>query len=332
MSATLAPATAPRRTGRIGAWLAERLPRQDTQLLTQSNVYILPTRAGMALAATLLVLLVASINFELNLGYLLTFLLAGAAAAGMYIGHGTLRGTTLHLAPPEPAFAGSAALLDIQLSSERAAPRHALAVGVRGSAARAWTDVPGGGMSSVQVSFVPPGRGRHAVPALTAETRFPLGTFRVWTVWRPAAQVLVYPAPETPAPPLPAAAPTAGHAPVQVQAQARGPGEIDGIRAYQRGDPLRMVAWKKAARAIAAGSDALVSRDTRHAQQQDLWFELADTGGGAALEQRLSRLCAWVLQAERLGLAYGLRLPGVTLAPAQGAAHQRRCLEALARC
>jgi hypothetical protein len=25
------------------------------------------------------------------------------------------------------------------------------------------------------------------VPTLTAETRFPLGTFRVWTVWRPAA-------------------------------------------------------------------------------------------------------------------------------------------------
>jgi len=326
---TSTASAAPRRTGRISAWLANRLPRQDTQLLTQNNVYILPTRAGIALAATLLVLLVASINFELNLGYLLTFLLAGAAAVGMYIGHGTLRGTTLHLAPPEPTFAGSAAVLDIQLSSERATPRHALAVGVRGSAARAWTDVPGGGMSTVQVSFVAPGRGLHAVPALTAETRFPLGTFRVWTVWRPAAQVLAYPAPETPAPPLPAGAPTAGHAPVQ--AQARGPGEIDGVRAYQRGDPLRMVVWKKAARAIAAGSDDLVSRDTHHAQQQDLWFDLADTGG-AALEQRLSRLCAWVLQAERLGIPYGLRLPGVTLAPAQGAAHQRQCLEALARC
>ncbi len=32
-----------------------------------------------------------------------------------------------------------------------------------------------------------------SVPPLTAETRFPLGTFRVWTVWKPAAQVLVYP-------------------------------------------------------------------------------------------------------------------------------------------
>ncbi|XAH22352.1 DUF58 domain-containing protein [Xylophilus sp. GW821-FHT01B05] len=327
--ATPTASVTPSHTGRISGWLANRLPLQDTQLLTQNNVYILPTRAGLALVATLLVLLVASINFELNLGYLLTFLLAGAAAVGMYLGHGTLRGTTLHLAPPEPAFAGSAAVLDIQLSSARAAPRHALAVAVRGSQAYSWTDVPGGGMATVQVSFVPPGRGLHAVPMLTAETRFPLGTFRVWTVWRPAAQVLVYPAPETPAPPLPTGASTAGNAPVQ--AQARGPGEIDGLRAYQRGDPLRMVVWKKAARAIAAGSDDLVSRDTHHTQQQDLWFDLAHTGA-PALEQRLSRLCAWVLQAERLGVPYGLRLPGATLQPAQGPAHQRQCLEALARC
>ena len=42
-------------------------------------------------------------------------------------------------------------------------------------------------------------------------------------------------------------------------------------------------------------------------------------------------LCAWVLQAERLGLDYGLRLGTVAVGPDQGEAHKRRCLEALAR-
>ena len=41
------------------------------------------------LAATLLVLLVASINYQLNLGYLLTFPLAGSALVGMHLCHGT---------------------------------------------------------------------------------------------------------------------------------------------------------------------------------------------------------------------------------------------------
>ncbi|MFE8645978.1 DUF58 domain-containing protein [Sphingomonas sp. NCPPB 2930] len=317
------------RTGRVNAWFLARLPRQDTQLLTQRNVYILPSRAGLALAATLLVLLVASINFELNLGYLLTFLLAGAALVGMHLGHGTLRGLTLHLVPPEPAFAGSAATLEVQLASERATPRHAVSLAVQGSDARAWTDVPAGGQATVRIAFEAPSRGIHPVPPVTAETRFPIGSFRVWALWRPAAEVLVYPAPELPPPPLPTGEPRAGTAALQVH--AHGPGEIDGVRAYQRGDPVRLVVWKKAARAIAAGTDDLVSRDTHQSQQQDLWLDHAQAGT-TDMEARLSRLCSWVQQAERLGVPYGLRLPGLQIAPAQGAAHQRHCLEALARC
>jgi uncharacterized protein (DUF58 family) len=50
------------------------------------------------------------------------------------------------------------------------------------------------------------------------------------------------------------------------------------------------------------------------------------------MEARLSRLTAWVLQADRLGLDYGLRLPGKEIAMGHGAAQRRRCLEALALC
>ena len=63
---------------RFRAWWQARLPRSDTLLLTQRNIYILPTRAGLMFAATLMVLLLASINYQLNLGYVLTFLLAGS--------------------------------------------------------------------------------------------------------------------------------------------------------------------------------------------------------------------------------------------------------------
>ena len=51
-----------------------------------------------------------------------------------------------------------------------------------------------------------------------------------------------------------------------------------------------------------------------------------------AVITRLSRLAAWVLQAEKLGENYGLRLPGQEIPPGTGEAHKRRCLEALALC
>jgi uncharacterized protein (DUF58 family) len=41
-------------------------------------------------------------------------------------------------------------------------------------------------------------------------------------------------------------------------------------------------------------------------------------------------LTQWVLQAERFGQSFGLRIPGSVIAPARGEAHRTRCLEALA--
>ena len=306
---------------RFQSWWQSRLPFTDTLTLTQRNVYILPTRPGFMLGATLLVLLVASINYQLNLGYLLTFLLAGSAVVGMHVCHGTLRGITMNLIAPEAIFTGASAIIGINLQSQRRRTRHGIGVAVLGSDHWVWTNVPAQGSATVHIAFKPERRGLHRVPALTAETRFPLGTFRVWTVWRPAAPVLVYPAPEPFAPPLPPGEPRAGGAATAHQPAS---GEYDGVRTYRRGDPLKLVVWKKAAKA-----DELVSRDASPIQQYELWLDQRYTGT-ANPEQQLSRLCAWVLQAEKLGLDYGLRLAGLEIKPASGEAHKRRCLQALA--
>ena len=310
-----------RTAARVRQWWHSRLPLADSLLLTQRNVYILPTRAGWMLASTLVILLIGSINYQLNLGYLLTFLLAGSAAAGMVVCHNTLRGLRLHLLPPQPLFAGGLATLDVKLVNTRRTPRHAIALALLDTDHWSWADVPAQGEATVQVSFKPARRGLHRVPTLTAETRFPLGTFRVWTVWRPAAQVLVYPAPEPMPPALPPGEPRSG---AGLAGGARASGEFDGVRAYQRGDPMKLIVWKKFAK-----SDELVSRDTLHMQRQELWLDFARIGG-LDVEGRLSRLAAWVLMADEQGLDYGLRLPGVEIKPASGPAQRLRCLEALA--
>jgi uncharacterized protein (DUF58 family) len=307
-------------------WWQNRLPLSDTLTLTQRNVYILPTRPGFMLGATLMVLLVGSINYQLNLGYLLTFLLAGSAVVGMHVCHATLRGLTLNLQPPPPQFAGASAPLTVVLANARKSIRYGIGLAVLDTTHEdhwTWTDVPAQASCTVQVAFRPERRGLHRVPPLTAETRFPLGTFRVWMVWRPAAQVLVYPAPELHPPPLPPGEPRSGGLAV---ARVQTTGEFEGVRAYRRGDPMKLVVWKKAAK-----SDELVSRDTMQAQRMELWLEAAQAGL-PELEARLSRLAAWVLQADKLGVDYGLRLPGQEIAPGAGEVHKRRCLEALALC
>jgi uncharacterized protein (DUF58 family) len=310
----------------VRKWLTARLPRTDSQLLTQGNIYILPTRAGWMFALTLIVLLLASVNYQLNLGYILTFLLAGSGIVSMHITHGTLRGLTLHLRPVGPAFAGSVAVLDVVMSSPTSA-RYGIGLRLLEAAPStlAWTNVPAGGQATAHVSYVPPLRGRHDVPTLSAETRFPLGLFRAWTVWRPIARLLVYPKIEADAPALPAARPVASGA---AQARRSEGGEVEGVRAYRRGDPLKLIAWKKAAQALETGAE-LVSRDTSTSARQELWLDWASC---ARLdpEQRLSRLAAWTLAADRADADYGLRLPGIEIEPSDGDAQRVRCLEALA--
>ncbi|MCZ2103020.1 MAG: DUF58 domain-containing protein [Comamonadaceae bacterium] len=303
-----------------------RVPPTDHLRLTQRNVYILPTGAGWMLALTLLVLLVASINFQLNLGYLLTFLLAGCAAASTWISHATLRGLQLHLLPPEPQFLGASVALRVQLLSERRSARHGIALALRGSGRWAWADVPAQGSAQLDLGFEPQRRGLQALPPLTAQTLYPMGIFRVWAGWRPKAEVLVYPRPEVGAPPLPPGEPRTGTGAAAARVDS---GEPDGVRPYRRGDPQRLIVWKKAAQALASGSDALVSRDTQALRQSELWLSLQATGLGDD-EARLSRLAAWVLQADGLGLAYGLRLGATTIAQGSGAAQRERCLRALA--
>ena len=307
----------------FGRWLAQRLPLRDSMTLTQRNVYILPTGPGLMLAATLLLLLLTSINYQLNLGYLLTFLLAGSAIVGMHLCHGTLRGLTMSLVAPEPQFAGSSAPIGVYLQSRRRTIRYGIGLSVLNSGHWLWLDLPAQGSSTVHLAFTPGRRGLHRVPTLTAETRYPLGTFRVWTVWRPAANVLVYPRPETFPPALPSGQARAEGA---AGAHLSSSGEYDGVRAYRRGDPLKIIVWKKFAKA-----EQLVSRDAQQVQHTELWLDREHCGSNDP-EQQLSRLCAWVLQAEQQGLDYGLRLGILQIAPGCGESHKRRCLEALALC
>jgi len=323
------------RTGlrtRWQAWWLGRHPRNDTLTLTQRNVYILPTRAGWMLALTLLLLLVGSINYQLNLGYLLTFLLAGCAAVSMHVSHNNLRGLQLHLQPGDSVFAGQAAPVQVTLRNPGRRKRYALAL--------RWLPAASGGdvladaspqdSERIELRCPTSQRGLMAVPPVEIESRFPLGAFRVWSWWRPAAQILVLPAPETRPPPLP----LGNHAddgPATGPLAQRQGDEPDGVRPYRRGDPLKLVVWKKAAKHTGTPEQGWVSRDFNDPPTAQLWLDHANCGLGD-LEGQLSRLCAWVLLADDLGLDYGLRLPGEVIAPGHGPAHRQHCLEAMACC
>ena len=96
------------------------------------------------------------------------------------------------------------------------------------------------------------------------------------------------------------------------------------LRAYRAGDPPKLIAWKALAR-----EQGLLTKDFSAMASSELWIDWAEALAPDP-EARLAILCQWVLQADRFGQAYGLRIPGVRIAPDRGEGHCRACLEALA--
>lgn len=314
-------------------WRARRHPASASLTLGQRNIYVLPSAAGWMLALTLLILLVASINFQLNLGYALTFLVAGSALASLWMGHRNVRGLQLRLGVMQPVFQGERASVPVVLQRPGAARDcHGLSMALsRSPHALSWahTDVPAGQRCTIELSSVPHQRGWHRVPRIVLESRFPLGVFRLWSYWQPDARVLVYPAPETPMPPISTIG-SEGDQPCPTPPPASGATEHDGVRAYQRGDALRSVVWKKAATALATGSGDLVVRNGHTPQSHSLWLDARATALSDP-EAQIARLTAWVLHAHAQQWQWGLKLPsGLQLQPGSGASHLHHCLTALA--
>jgi uncharacterized protein (DUF58 family) len=311
------------------AWWQARQPPADTHLTTQRNVYIVPTLAGLAFCGTLGVLLLASINEQLSLGYALTFALTGAGLASMHTTHANLRGLQLDLRAPDGVHAGDEYALELRLHNTGSA-RFGIAVSAQldtGPTEPAWVDVPALGHATLRLRLPAVQRGLRELPRLVITTRFPLGFFRAWSYWRPASKVWVYPKPEEVPAPFPLQA-DAGTGDAASARQAQGGTDFSGVRSYRRGDSLKQILWRKSALALDQGLAPWV-RETEAPLARDLWLDWRDTTG-RDVEARLSRLTAWVLAAERLNQPYGLRLAGHEAAPSLGAAHRQNCLELLA--
>ena len=272
-------------------------------------------------AATLLIMLVGSINYVLSLGFMLTFLLGGMAIAGMV--H-TVRNLARLVVVPgraEPVFAGETAQFRLFLENQAPWVRPAIMVRHEASGAQIVTDVPAAGSADVVLPVPAQRRGWLALDRVRLETRYPLGLFRAWSTVRPDYRCLVYPRPERA--PLPPSSPDASYG--SRQATLHGTDDFSSLRTYQLADSPRHVAWK----AVARSEDMLTKQFTGEASAE-LWLDWAQMPAALDLEAKLSRAAGWVLAAEAAGLRYGLRLPGVEIAPAHGGAHRTTCLTALA--
>lgn len=299
-------------------------PQADTKpvQLNRRTIYILPTGSGLLFALTLILMLLGAINYNLALGHALVFLLAGLGPVGMVHAYRNLTGIRITPGRTEAVFAGETAHFPLHLDQDRNEIRLALELKAKGNPPVA-CNLPAAGHLCIALPVVTHQRGRLALPPLSIASRYPLGLFRAWSTPRFAVDCLVYPCPLMR--PLP---PTSATFSNGIQHGDGGSDDFAGLRQRQSADSPRHIAWKAAARDGA--HKPLLVKQFAGGAQTELWLDWQLLPAVEDIETRLSTLTGWVLTAEAAGARYGLKLPGVEIAPAEGPAHRQHCLEQLA--
>jgi uncharacterized protein (DUF58 family) len=305
-----------RRPGR-----AQPAPVTGPVVLTQNRIYILPSRMGALYCLTLILMLLGSINYNLGLGYVLTFLLAGLGVVSMLHAWRNLAGLAVTAGRTEPVFVGEHARFRLTVSNPTDSPRYGIGTR-RGNENANFTNVPPRDQGECFVELVARQRGWLDPGRIEVATSYPVGLFRAWSHVRFDWRTLVYPKPEAGHPPLPPSLPSSGHG----LSTAAGEDDFSGLRDYRPGDPPRRMAWKVLAR---RGTPA-VKEFSDGQGAADVWLDWSACPREFDAEQRVARLTAWVLTASSRHLRYGLRLPGVQVGADTGPAHREACLRALA--
>ncbi|HET7306206.1 MAG TPA: DUF58 domain-containing protein [Gammaproteobacteria bacterium] len=301
--------------GRAIAWAARRQGVDPVPvMLHRRRIYILPTGQGMLYGLSVLAMLLASLNYNNNLGLLLTFLLAGIGVAAMYRCQHNLAGLVVHVQPAPPVFAGETLQFPVLLHHDGGQYRFAI------SGAAKPVDVPVGRGTIVPIAQPTRRRGRQPLKRFSLSTTFPLGLFRAWVWIETDVAGLAWPRPAA----MPAASAPAPAQGVTAGANVAGDDDFAGLRAWREGDSIRHVDWH----AVARGRGLLTKQFSAGPPSLE-FYDLAALGG-LPIEQALSRLARSVLNADAAGSTYGLRLGDRTFGPDSGAAHRERCLSAMA--
>ncbi|WP_154222231.1 DUF58 domain-containing protein [Marinicella rhabdoformis] len=278
------------------------------------RIYVLPSKPGLFFAVIWVVMLMAALNFNNNMGLMLVFLLFGMTQVMLLQTFFNMRNITLRRIKVEPVFLGDVAEAQLELCHSQ--DKWQVVSSSLGKEKVAHIEH---GVGLLPFHFETIKRGYEPVPRIKLFTRYPMGLFTVWVYCTPDTSALVYPKPERPVPAYPSHGGVDGEKDLPIKGD-----ELASVREYQVGDPLRDIAWKKTAQSDKTWVKQYESTQGKHMMFDFEQMHMAHT------EAKLSRLAAWVIQAEHENIDYQLVLPGFSSEMTHGAAQMALCLKQLA--
>jgi len=224
----------------------------------------------------------------------------------------------------KPTFAGQEASLPVEVSNACRSDRVGLKLRLRSVSHdfERIDRIPGGKATRATLRFPATLRGEHEVRGISVETTYPIGLVRIEKSLPVTQRYVVYPKPAGD-PNLPSAGRQGSRE--RRETIVRGGEDFAGVREYIPGESQRHIDWK----AVARGQSLMTKQFTTEPDSGPLYLDFK-TVKSRHVEDRLSQLALWIIEAERAHRPYGLRLPNVEISPSLGDTHFHHCLRTLA--
>jgi uncharacterized protein (DUF58 family) len=300
--------------------------------MKREKIFLRPTLLWGLFGPILGCMWLAAVNYSNNLVYAVLYLIASLCFISLFHSWRNISSLQVEYVRIHPAFVSEEVRVEVCLRNPDKHPIQSLFFARMSGETGLWDPLPlvrrgsrglriaGGDSSSVEVFFPAERRGMYRFESLLVRSSYPFGL--VWAGFcLPVDTVyFVYPKPKG-SPVWPDLRPSGNEGAAVRSTEGD---DFAGVRSYSPGESLRHVDWKAYARGRPLSVKYFTGGDGRQ-----LWLD-ASQMLHLPLEDRLSQLALWIVNAEKEEISYALRLGRTILPLGIGPVQSRRALETLA--
>lgn len=267
----------------------------------------------------LILILVASTNYQNNMGFMAGFILLAIGMLSVFYTYRNVRGLKIRALKPQSVYVGQECSFPFEFNNPSESYRSSIGIGLSKKQVE-YFDVESRAKAVFHIKIKANKRGLLKPQRFVCTSIFPFGIFQVWSWFKPNHVALIYPKPIE----CPQILAPQSHGQEEGAFAQKGSEDFHSLRDYQSGDPIKQVMWK----AFARERGLLTKEFEELVGEQHLltWESVSQYDK----ELAISYLTDAVIKAEQAGNLYGLELPKVRIEKGQGAEHLHKCLSALA--
>ncbi|TMP36007.1 DUF58 domain-containing protein [Pseudoalteromonas rubra] len=308
----------------LQSWLADIIKRKHSAVqitLSHHNIYIVPSRQGGFFLCMVILNFILGSNYQNNLILGVAYIMLLILVLALIYGYLNLHGLTIQVLDIKNNFASK----PVEVRLKFTAPHDCYSLDV---ASQMYDSSPSNsnyqqGATVSSLFLHSEKRGRYQLGRIRLSSRYPFGLVRVWTYLNVDRTFCIYPTP------LSCQLTFSTQEATESQGQylhqdTQSHENFDGLERFRPGISKNRISWRH----FAKNQQLLVKQYSGDSYYSQHTFDYAAHDGNK--EIRLSKLCYQILEADKLGDTFALRLSNaVQVGVDRGDKHREACLEAL---